>query len=161
MPLLWLIGLQAAAAWSPPAQAAWTGEAPPVEVTLQVGKLSMSQIAPIEVDLVARTDSFAVSPFLQATRGIAFEVTSVDGKPMHAREPMITSPPPPPLEAGRLVRVAGASPFRVVTRESARTMFPGPGTYVMKAVLFLTDWPASPTRRARLESAAVTVHVTK
>ena len=161
MPLLWLIGLQAAATWSPPAQAAWLGEKPPIEVRLHAPTLSMRGEAPIEVDITAKDDTFAVSPFLQPTRGIAFEVISEDGQPVAPAEPMAGSPPPPPLETKELTKISFASPYRVLTHESAKTIFPGAGRYKVRARIFLFNFPSEPVRYAEVVSDTITVSVTK
>jgi hypothetical protein len=160
VPLLWLLGIQAATGWSPPAQAAWSGDTPPIEAHLHADTLSMHGTAPIEVDLVATGDGFAVSPFLQATRGIAFEVTSEAGQPVSSVAPMVISPPPPPLETEKLVQVSRASPFHVQTRESARTIFPGPGKYKVRARLFFLSYPSRPVRYAQIVSNTILVNVT-
>jgi hypothetical protein len=137
--------LQAAAAvWSPPAQAAWLDDQPPIKVVLHAGPISMRGIAPLEVDLVATGNGFSISPFLQTTRGIAFEVTKTDGEQVDAAEPMIGSPPPPPLQSSQLVAVTPTSSDRVMTKERARTIFPQPGSYRVKAHLF-----CSISRRSR------------
>jgi len=161
MPLLWLIGLQAAATWSPPAQAAWSGDKPPIEVRLHASTLSMRGEALIEVDLTAKDNTFAVSPFLQPTRGIAFEVISEDGQPVAPAEPMAGSPPPPPLETKELTKISVASPYRVLTHESAKTIFPGAGRYKVRARIFLFNFPSEPVRYAEVVSDTITVNVTK
>lgn len=156
-----LLALLAAAAWSPPAQAAWSGETPPIEVRVHAKTLSMRDKAPIEVDLLATGDGFAVSPFLQTTRGIAFEVTSGSGQPVLPAEPMVGSPPPPPLDAQQLVSVSQSSPYHVTTQERARTIFPGPGRYKITAHVFFFSFPSNPVRYAELISQPVTVDVTR
>lgn len=83
--------------------------------------------APIEIDLVSKGAPFAVSPFLQVTNGIAFEVTSDIGQPVAPAVPIVGSPPSPPLEANELVSVSRSSPFHVATREKTRAIFPGAG----------------------------------
>lgn len=156
-----LLALLAAAAWSPPAQAAWSGETPHIEVRVRAKSLSMRDKAPIEVDLLATGDDFAVSPFLQATRGIAFEVTSDSGQPITPAEPMVGSPPPPPLDIQQLVSVSQSAPYHVTTQERARTIFPGPGRYNIKAHVFLFSFPSDPVRYAELISKPITIVVTK
>jgi hypothetical protein len=161
MPLFWLLGLQAAVSWSPAAQAAWAGEKPPIEVRLHAATFSMRGEAPIEVDLIAKDDTVAVSPFLQPTRGIAFEVISEAGQPVAPAEPMAGSPPPPPLMREGLIALSPKSPYRVLTHEKARTIFPGAGRYKVRARIFLFNFPSEPVRYAQVVSDAVTVNVTK
>lgn len=160
MPLIWLLGLQAAVAWSPPAQAAWIGEKPPIKVRLRAPTLSMRGEALIEVDLIGKDGPFAVSPLLQPTRGIAFEVISDAGRPVVSAEPMTGSPPPPPLKTEDLITVSAASPYRVLTHESARTIFPGPGRYRLRAKVFLFSFPSDPIRYAQVVSDTISVDVT-
>jgi hypothetical protein len=117
--------------------------------------------APIEVDLAAKDDTFAVSPFLQPTRGIAFEVISEDGQLVAPAEPMAGSPPPPPLETKELPAILLTSPYRVLTHESARTIFPGAGRYKVRARIFLFNYPSKPVRYAQAVSDTITVNVTK
>ena len=161
MSLFWLLSLQAAVGWSPPAQAAWSGKAPPVEVHLHAGTLSMRDKAPIEVELTTVSDGVAVSPFLQPTRGVAFEVTSDAGQPVSPAEPMIGSPPPPPLKTEQLVSVTKASPYRIQTSERTATIFPGPGKYKVRARVFFFSFPSDPVRYAQLLSDTITVNVIK
>lgn len=161
MVLIGLLGLQAAAGWTPPAQAAWSGDRPPVEVHLQAHPVSMRGKAEIDVDLVATGDGFAVSPFLQPTRGIAFEVTTLAGTPVSSAEPMIGSPPPPPLTPDQLIPVARAKTYHVVTAERASTIFPGPGSYKVRAHLRFFDFPSDPVHYASVVSDEITVDVGK
>jgi hypothetical protein len=161
MPLIWLLGLQAAVAWSPPAQATWVGEKPSIEVRLQAPTLSMRGEAPIEVDLIGKDGTFAVSPFLQPTRGIAFEVVSDDGQPVVPAQPMAGSPPPPPLKKEDLITVSAASPHRVLTHEIARSIFPGPGRYKLRAIVFLFSFLSEPVRYAQVVSNTISVNVTE
>lgn len=151
----------AATSWSPPAQAVWSGTALPVEVRVSSPMLSMSDNARIDVELVAQADEFAISPFVQATRGIALKVETLSGQPVDPAIPMPISPPPPPLEPYQLTRVAKGSSFLVHIREPTSTVFPGPGDYRMTVVLFLMDVGSQPSRRLIVESAATTVHVNK
>lgn len=155
-----LLALLAAAAWSPPAQAAWPGEMPHIEVRVRAKTLSMRDKAQIDVDLLATGEGFAVSPFLQTTRGIAFDVTLDSGQPATPAEPMVGSPPPPPLEVQQLVPVSQSTPYHVTTQERAGTIFPGPGRYKIKAHVFLFSFPSSPVRYAELISKPVSVVVT-
>lgn len=159
MALIGLLGLQAAAAWTPPAQAAWSGDRPPVMVHLHAPPVSMRGKAAIDMDLVATGDGFAVSPFLQPTRGIAFEVTTVAGTPVSSAEPMMGSPPPPPLTTDQLVSVPRTKTYHVATSERARTIFPGPGSYKVTAHLRLFDFPADPVHYASVTSDTITVDV--
>ncbi|MEJ8631420.1 hypothetical protein P0F65_19775 [Sphingomonas sp. I4] len=160
MPLFWLLGLQSALGWSPPAQAAWAGENPPIEVRLHAPTLSMRGEAPIEVVITAKAKGFAVSPFLQPARGIAFEVVTPTGQPVTAVVPMMGSPPPPPLKAEDLVTVSPTSPYRIATRERTNTIFPKAGQFKVKARIFLFDFPSEPVRYAQLVSDTIMVNVT-
>jgi hypothetical protein len=117
--------------------------------------------APIDVDLIATGDGVAVSPFLQPTRGIAFEVTSDAGQPVAAAKPMMGSPPPPPLETGQLVSVSKLSPYHIATHERTETIFPRPGRYRLRARVYVFSFPSEPVRYAQLLSDTITVDVTK
>lgn len=161
MVVIALVGLQAAAGWNPPAQAAWSGDRPPVEVHLQAHPVSMRGKAEIDVDLVGTGDGFTVSPFLQPTRGIAFEVMTLAGIPVSSAEPMIGSPPPPPLAPDQLIPVPKAKTYHVVTAERATTLFPGPGRYKVRAQLHFFDFPSDPVNHATLASDTITVDVGK
>ena len=161
MPLLWLLSLQVAAAWSPPARAIWMGEKPPVEVRLHAHAISMRSTAPIDVDLVAQEGAFfAVSPFLEPTRGIAFEVLSESGQLLPPAESMPLSTPPPVVKNEQLVAVSRSSPYRIATRERAATIFPGPGTYKLRARIYLFSSDLDRVRSAQLTSDTITIEVT-
>lgn len=147
--------------WSPPAQAVWPGPDAPVRVTLGTGAASMGGRISLSVDLLATGDGVAVSPFLQATRGIAFDVRTTSGEPVAAAEPMLGSPPPPPLMTDQLTPVGRATPFHVTIREKTRTIFSGPGLYRVCAIVSLFDPNSAPARYARAVSAPVTVRVTQ
>ncbi len=147
--------------WSPPAQAVWPGTIAPVRVTLGAGAASMGGSTALSVDLLATGDGVAVSPFLQATRGIAFDVRTTSGEPVTAAEPMQGSPPPPPLTTDQLTPVGRTTPFHVAIREKTRTIFPGPGLYRVSAVISLFDPGSTPARYARAVSAPVTIRVTQ
>jgi Ca2+-binding EF-hand superfamily protein len=148
-------------AWYPPAQARWTGDAPPIRVMLQAGAASMRGDALLTVRLLATGDDVAVSPFLQATRGIGFDVTTITGQPVAPAEPMIGSPPPPPLAADQLTTIGRASPLRVDIHEKARMIFPAPGLYRISATVTLFDPDHIPARRTVAVSAPVTIKVTE
>ncbi|WP_294352678.1 hypothetical protein [uncultured Sphingomonas sp.] len=160
MLVAFLLAAQAMAAWSPPAQAAWSGKEPPVKVRIHAGTATMRGKAPIALDLTATTNACSISPFLQPTRGIAFEVTSQNGTPVAPATPMVGSPPPPPLATGELVAVTAAKPYHVATDEDARSIFPGPGRYRVRAHIFLFTTPEEPVRYAQLVSDTITVNVT-
>lgn len=112
-------------------------------------------------ELLVQILEFAISPFVQETRGIALKVETLSGQPVDPAIPMPISPPPPPLEPYQLTRVAKGSSFLVHIREPTSTVFPGPGDYRMTVVLFLMDVGSQPSRRLIVESAATTVHVNK
>jgi len=160
MLLFWLLSLEAAVGLSPPAQARWSGKTPPIEVRLHANTLSMRGEAPIEIDVVSKGAPFAVSPFLQLTNGIAFEVTSDVGQPVAPAVPIIGSPPPPPLEANELVSVSRNSPFHVATREKTKAIFPRPGRYKVRARLIFFSFPSKPVRYAQVLSDTITVDIT-
>ncbi len=160
MPLFWLLSLEAAVGLSPPAQARWSGKTPPIEVRLHATTLSMRGEAPIGIDVVSKGAPFAVSPFLQVTNGIAFEVISDVGQPVAPVVPIVGSPPPPPLEASELVSVSRNSPFHIATRENTKAIFPGPGRYKIRARLIFSSFPSKPVRYAQILSNTVPVDVT-
>lgn len=147
--------------WSPLAQAVWPGTIAPVRVTLGSGAASMGGPTALSVDLLATGDGVAVSPFLQATRGIAFDVRTTSGEPIAAAEPMQGSPPPPPLMTDQLMPVGRAAPFHVTIREKTRMIFPGPGLYRVSAIVSLFDPNSTPARYSRVVSAPVIIKVTQ
>lgn len=147
--------------WSPPAQAVWPGPDAPVRVTLGTGAASMGGRIALSVDLLATGDGVAVSPFLQATRGIAFDVRTTSGEPIEAAEPMPGSPPPPPLMPDQLTAVGRATPFHITIREKTRSIFPGPGLYRVSAIVSLFNPNLVPARYAKVVSAPVTIRVTQ
>lgn len=147
--------------WSPPAQAVWTGSVAPIRVTLRASAASMSDDTSLSVDLLATGDGVAVSPFLQATRGVAFDVRTLSGAPVAPAEPMPGSPPPPLLTANQLTPVGRTDPFHVAIREKTRTIFPGPGLYRVSAIVSLFDPFSTPARYVRDVSAPVIVKVTQ
>lgn len=147
--------------WSPPAQAVWPEPDAPVRVTLGTSAASMGGRIALSVSLLATGDGVAVSPFLQATRGIAFDVRTTSGEPVAAAEPMQGSPPPPPLTTNQLTAVGRAAPFHVTIREKTRTIFPGPGLYRVSAIVSLFDPDSTPARYAKAVSAPVTIRVTQ
>ncbi|MBZ6380889.1 hypothetical protein [Sphingomonas sanguinis] len=153
------LSLAAVEAWSPPAQAIWTGEKPSINVQLHGGMVSMRNKAAIKVDLTAKKDGLAVSPFLQPMRGIAFEVRSMEGQPLDPAEPMMPSPPPPPLTVDQLTPVTRAKPVSVVTDELSRTIFPGPGRYKVRAHLFFFTGNSTPARYAEILSDTIEMTV--
>ncbi|MBB3694997.1 hypothetical protein [Sphingomonas sp. BK580] len=161
MPSIWLLALQAAVSSSPSAQAEWAGETPPIEIRLRAPTLSMRGEAPIEVDLIGRGGSFAVSPFLQLTRGIAFEVMSDTGQPVAPAKPMAGSPPSPPLAKEDLITVSTKAPYRILTHESARTIFPRAGRFRVRARLYVFSFASKPIRYAQVVSETITVKVTE
>lgn len=155
-----IIALQAAAAWTMPAQAHWDGDAPRIAVRVEAGAVSMRGTAPIVVTVSAPDGGVAVSRFISVTRGIALDIRSLDGASVTPLEPIIGSPPPPPLGIAELTPVTATTPFRVSTAEQARNLFPGPGTYQVRAIVALFDPVAEPGRHARARSEPVTVRVT-
>jgi len=147
--------------WSPPAQAVWPGAVAPVRVTIGAGTASMSDDTSLSLDILATDDGVAVSPFLQATRGIALDVRTMSGEPVAAAEPMPGSPPPPPLGVDQLTALGRTTPFRIAIREKTRTIFPRAGLYRLSAVVSLFDPNSTPARYARVVSAPVTIRVTQ
>ena len=147
--------------WSPPAQAIWSGTTVPVRVTLTAGKAAMDGSVSLSVDLLATGDGVAISPFVQATRGIAFEVRTVTAELVAPIEPMPGSPPPPPLTPDQLTPIGRTTPFHVEIREKTRTIFPHGGLYRIRALVSLFDPYSIPARYVRTVSAPTTITVTR
>lgn len=162
--LLLVAGLQsAAAAWSPSAQGAWRGSASPdldVGLSSAATTVAMGSTVPLKVRLASSRNAVSVSPMLNVTRGIAYEVRGVDGRLVAPREPIAISPPTPPVGLDGLMTIRPDGPFVAVAGARAINLFPGPGRYRVRAVIFLMDIEERPTRRAKLISNELVIDVT-
>ena len=156
-------GLQSASdAWSPPAQGAWHGTASPgldVRLSSPTETVAMDGTVPLTVTLSSSKDSIGVSPMINVTRGIAYEVSDFRGRIVAPKEPIAISPPAPPLGVDRLTMVKRGSPFVVAAGARAINLFPAPGRYRIRAVIYLMDVEGLPTRRADLRSNELVIDV--
>ena len=153
----------AVAPWSPPVQADWPDDEPlraTARLSAPVAKVSMRDHVPLLVSLSARDQELKVSPFINATRGIAFEVVGQDGRVVAPQVPIAISPPAPPLALDRLKPVGQATPMVVGTGEQAINLFPGPGRYRVRAIIFFMEFPAQVVRYTQLRTQQVTITVT-
>lgn len=148
--------------WSPPAQAEWPKEDMVIEANLladeeHVSLDTQTKITPI---LSTRSSDFLVSPFVAATRGVAFEVLNEKGEIVAPREPIAISPPAPPLTTDKLTRVGKAAPLKIDIVERSVNIFPQPGRYRVRAVVRLMNSSMSPAIYKQVRTNYIDVEVT-
>jgi len=164
---LFVIGLLAAAAcvttsasslseptfaYTPPGYALWdSGSSPQLTVNIAVSAASMSAPAQMQVTLVNHGGPLYVSNFLNTSRGIAWTIQSKDGRYLSSKEPLPISPPQPPPEPvstkaalevvkKRLTEIAPGKPYTVNVRELPQWIYPGAGTWQLRAVIVLKNY---------------------
>jgi len=147
------------AAWAPPVQAQWAGDGSNIKARMVSDDkpVSMNGSAALTVILSSNDGKFRVSPFITATRGIAFEVIDQNGK-VAPREPIAISPPGPPLDEEKLTVVTPNSPLEIKIGVRATNVFPNPGRYRIRALIKLMSI-AGPTAYQQLRTNYVTVEV--
>ncbi|MFL0588503.1 hypothetical protein ACH0BU_18020 [Sphingomonas olei] len=162
--LLFAAGLQTATeAWSPSAQGVWRGTASPdlnVSLSSAAATVAMDSSVPLKVALSSSQNAVSVSPMLNVTRGIAYEVRGANGHLVAPKEPIAISPPAPPVGLNGLKMIRSGSPLVAPTAVRAINLFPGPGRYRVRAVIFLMDIEERPARYAKLLSNEVVIDVT-
>lgn len=163
-------------AYTPPGYAIWDSRnSPKLSVNVVVTEASMSSPARMQVTLVNRGGPLYVSNFLNTSRGIAWTVQSENGAYLPPKQPLPISPPQPPpppvsskaaLEVAkeRLVQIAPGKPYRVSVRELPQWIYPGAGTWRLRALVVLKNYnpfdAADPKDRViRVSSSAVPVTV--
>lgn len=155
--------LQAAALpWSPPAQAEWPKEDMVIEANLLAidGHVSLETQTKLTLILSTRNSDFLISPFLAATRGVAFEVLSEKGDIVVPREPIAISPPAPSMTTDKLTRVGKAAPLKIDIVERSVNIFPQPGHYRVRAIVRLMNSATSPAIYKQVRTGYVDVDVT-
>lgn len=148
------------AAWAPPVQAQWAGDGSNIKARMASDDkpVSMNGSAALTVILSSNDGKLRVSPYITATRGIAFEVIDQNGKQVAPREPIAISPPAPPLDEGKLTVVTPNSPLEIKIGVRATNVFPNPGRYRIRALIKLMSI-AGPTAYQQLRTNYVTVEV--
>jgi len=151
---------QVATAWAPPVQAQWAGEGSTINARMASDDkpVSMNGLAALTVILSSNDGKLRVSPFIAATRGIAFEVVDQNGKLVAPLEPIAISPPAPPLDEGKLTVVTPNAPLEIKIDERITNVFPKPGRYRIRAVINLINF-ADPTMYRQLRTNYVMVEV--
>lgn len=164
MCLFILIAMQIAnLSWSPPAQAEWAHDIDSqasVKLLPDGEPVAIDGRASLTVQVFAKR-YLAISPMINYTRGIAFRVTTLSGKPVRPAVLPAGSPPGPPLNSKDLVPVTTVSPLAVRIQEPSRTIFPKPGSYKVSATVNLIDTRSTPAKSIALTSAPIIVKVIK
>lgn len=154
--------IQAATApWSPPIQAHWTGNGSSLEARIEANDRPILMRGETTLTVVLSSDDtdFRISPFITATRGIAFEVMDQDGKIVAPSEPIAISPPAPPLAESQLKVVASKTPLKIVVGERTINLFPKPGRYRVRAIISLMSIAGRASTYKQLRTNYVTVEV--
>jgi len=151
----------ATAPWSPPVQAQWVDDGSGISARIEADRkpILMHGETRFAVILSSKNGGFRVSPFLAATRGIAFEVTDRSGEMVAPREPIPISPPPPPLAESQLRVVTSNTPLRAGIGERAVHLFPKPGRYRVRAIITLMSIAGPVAKYKQLRTNYVTVDV--
>ncbi len=150
----------ATAAWAPPVQAQWAGDGSTINARMASDDkpVLMNGSATLTVILSSNDGKLRVSPFLAATRGIAFEVVDQNGKMVAPREPIAISPPEPPLDEKKLTVVTPNAPLKIKIDERATNVFPKPGRYRIRAIISLMS-VAGPTTYRQLRTNYVAIEI--
>ena len=121
------------------AYAAWPdGKPPTVSITLAADEpLRFADHLPLDAIISSTGGDITVSRFLEPSQGIAFEVRDAKGVVVCPAESPPWSPPPPPPNDQTTVLVTPSTPYRTRLYEAGKWVFPGPGTYSVRAVLTL------------------------
>lgn len=101
-----------------------------------------------------------ISPFLAATRGVAFEIVNDNGEVVAPRKPMGISPPAPPLTRDKLTRVDPATTLKVNIVERTETIFPQAGHYRVKAIIRLMNLAGRTATYQQVRTNYVDLNVT-
>ncbi|QNE32037.1 hypothetical protein F1C10_08850 [Sphingomonas sp. NBWT7] len=159
--VLTMITQTATAAWSPPVQAEWRGDGSAINAHIvSNGKqIPMDGVTALTVLLSSDDGSLRVSPFIAATRGIAFEVIDQSGKMVAPREPIAISPPAPPIDRSKLTAATVDRPLKVTIGERASNLFPKPGKYRVRAIIRLLSVAVAPATYKHLRTNYVVVEV--
>lgn len=147
--------------WSPPAQAVWPKEDMAIEANLLAddGHVSLEAETKMTLILSTRQSDFLISPFLAATRGVAFEVLNEKGEIVAPQEPIAISPPAPPMTTDKLTRVGKAAPLKIDIVERSVNIFPQPGRYRVRAIVRLMNSSMSPAIYEQVRTNYVNVVV--
>lgn len=151
----------ATAPWSPPIQAHWAGDGSSLEARIEANDrpILMHGEATLTVILSSDDADFRISPFIAATRGIAFEVVDQEGKIVAPGEPIAISPAAPPLAESQLKVVASRTPLKIGIGERAINLFPKPGRYRIRAIISLISIAGRTSTYKQLRTNYVTVEV--
>jgi len=158
--VLAMLAQVATGAWAPPVQAQWGGDGSTVNAHMASDDkpVSINGLAALTLILSSNDGKFRVSPFLAATRGMAFEVVDQNGNIVAPREPIAMSPPAPPLDEEKLTVVTPNTPLKIKIDERANNLFPKPGRYRIQAIISLMSI-AGPTTYRQLRTNYVVIEV--
>lgn len=155
---------EAVVPWTPVGIAVWDSESPPaLSARLEPVPVSMSGWAEVRVLLRNTGGPVYVSRFFGSTRGIAWEVRDSNGRQRAPFEPMPISPPePPPLpfsaeqsleEMGQgMILVPRGGSITVTASERALWMYPGPGSWDLRAHILIRNYSPTTSRGGSTET---------
>ncbi|VWX48789.1 hypothetical protein [Novosphingobium sp. 9U] len=159
-----IVTISAAAAPTIPVQAQWdAARQPTVTATIAAPAkpIGIDDTLVMEVKVSVDHGSLRASPFLNATRGVSLSVTDAEGAVIKPLEPIPVSPAAPPVQPASLVSIQAGKPLSIPIKEQARFLFPGAGTYKVRATIRFMDASSTPPRYLTATSDAVSVKVTR
>lgn len=151
----------ATAPWGPPVQAQWEGDGSDIKARIVTHDrpISMTGVTTFTVVLSSDDHKLRVSPFITATRGIAFEVIDQTGRAAAPREPIAISPPAPPLDDSKLTAVTPGTPLMINIGAPTLNVFPRSGKYQIRSIVSLMDVKTKPTKYKQIRSNYLTIWV--
>lgn len=147
-----------------PVQAEWEAGTEPTitaSIAMPVRPVRIGDKVTIDVEVAVNQGPFRASPFLAASRGVSFQVSDAKGKVVSPLQPMPISPPAPPVQPGALVGIEPGKPLAIQVKEPAKYLFPGAGTFKVRATIRFMDASSTPPRYLSAASDAVIVKVRK
>lgn len=158
-----IIGALSGVAVSVPVQAEWdTGTEPPVTASIAAPAhpIKMEDDITIEVKVAVDQGRFRTSPFVTASRGVSFDVTDAKGMVVSPQELMPISPPAPPVQSRAMVVIGPGRPLVIPVKVPAKNLFPGPGSFKVRAIVRFMDTSSTVPRYLSSTSDQAIVKIT-